>query len=148
MTRTSHTVVEELFAVVAATETFVDPEQIEEWAAVLRQRPPTEVFDALFGVFDTRDGMAQEVAGRLLLELRPPCTPGIPEAIRRILPTWNISVEELFEYFEALVGRETLLRALDDVSLQTLSEREQVALDTIRYWLAAFSQGYSSRDFQ
>jgi hypothetical protein len=142
---TSEAVVQELLEKATTAEEFIGPHQIEAWAEILRQRPAPEVFEALLGVFAVRDGMAQQAAGELLLAVRPACTLPIPEAIRQILPTWNVSVEEVVEYFEALFGREELLRALDEVGSQHLPEREQVALDTIHYWISAFSQGHTSR---
>lgn len=147
MPTTSETIVQELLATAKTGEEFIGPQQIGMWSEILRQCPRQEAFEALFGVFAVRDGTAQQAAGELLLAVRPACTLSIAEAVARILPTWNISVEELVEYFEALAGREVLLRALNEVRSQPLSESAQVALDTIHYWLCAFDQGYTSRGF-
>jgi len=145
MTDASNLVVQELLETARTADEFIGRQQIETWAEILRGRPPKEVFEALFGVFAVQDGMAQQAAGELLLEIRPACPLKLFDAIKRILPTWNVSVEELIEYFQAIAGRDALLQALAEVRAQQLSERELVALDTVHYWLSAFNQGYTSR---
>lgn len=77
----------------------------------------------------------QEYAGRLLLSLIPPCPPDVQTVIKRTLPTWDLSVEQLPMYFEAAIGREAVLQALDMLGSQGSSEQEQRTIETFRFWL-------------
>ena len=120
----------------------LDAQRLEQWLGVLRRRPAVEAFEALIGVFcnanrpDSRY-IDQEYAGRLLLSLTPPSPPDVQAVIKRTLPTWDVSVEQLPKYFEAAIGREALLQALDMLGSQGPSEQEQRAIETFRYWLHA-----------
>ena len=120
----------------------LDAQRLEQWLGVLRRRPGVEAFEALIGVFcnvnrpDSRY-LDQEYAGRLLLSLKPPSPPDMQAVIKRTLPTWNLSVEQLPMYFEAAIGREAVLQALDMLGSQGPSKQEQRAIETFRYWLHA-----------
>jgi hypothetical protein len=120
----------------------LDAQRLEQWLGVLRRRPALEAFEALIGVFcnthrpDTRF-IDQEYAGRLLLSLNPPNPPDIQAVIKRTLPTWDLSVEQLPMYFEAAMGREAVLQALDMLGSKCPSEQEQRAIETFRFWLRA-----------
>jgi hypothetical protein len=139
MTWTSGTVVLRLYEAVDTAQR-VDAQRLEQWISVLRRRPGDEVFNALIGVFRSADRphnrwLDQEYAGRLLLTLKPPCPLDIEATIKRILPTWDYSVEQLPQYFDAAVGRERVLQALDALRSCCSSEEEQRAIKTFRYWL-------------
>jgi|SRR5690242_5964200 hypothetical protein len=118
----------------------LDAQRLRQWLNVLRRRPAVEAFEALIGVFcnthrpDTRY-IDQEYAGRLLLSLNPPSPPDIQAVIKRTLPTWDLSVEQLPMYFEAAMGREAVLQALDMLGSQVSSKQEQRAIETFRFWL-------------
>jgi hypothetical protein len=120
----------------------LDAQRLEQWLGVLRRRPAVEAFEALVGVFcnasrpDSRY-LDQEYAGRLLLSLNPPGPPDVLAVIKRTLPTWDLSVEQLPMYFEAAIGREAVLQALDLLGSQSSSEQEQRAIETFRFWLRA-----------
>jgi len=138
VTWTSETVVSKLYETVDTTQRF-DGQRLEQWLSVLRRRTGDEVFAALIGVFGGVDRpqsryLDQEYAGKLLLALKPPCSSDVAATIKQILPTWDYSIEQLPWYFEAVVGREVVLRALDTLR-QCSSEEEQRAIETFRYWL-------------
>ncbi len=139
MNWTSGTVVLKLYETVDATRR-VDAQRLEQWLSVLRHRPVDEVFSALIEVFRSADRpqnryLDQEYAGRLLLALKPPCPLDIEATIKRVLPTWDYSVEQLPQYFDAAVGRERVLQALDALRSRCTSEEEQRAIETFRWWL-------------
>jgi hypothetical protein len=119
----------------AGLNKLVDKKRFRQWLEVLRQRPTDEVFEALIGVFCQRNYFAQQCAGELLLELNPPCPVPAQEAIRRVLPTWNASVEEVPLYFAGCMGLEAFRAALEDIEFEVSSERERRAIDTFRYWI-------------
>jgi len=137
----SEMVVSKLYETVDSTGR-LDAQRLEQWLGVLRRRPAVEAFEALVGVFcnasrpDSRY-LDQEYAGRLLLSLNPPSPPDVQAVIKRTLPTWDLSVEQLPMYFEAAIGREAVLQALDMLCSQGSSEQEQMAIETFRFWLRA-----------
>jgi hypothetical protein len=137
----SEMVVSKLYETVDSTGR-LDAQRLEQWLGVLRRRPAVEAFEALVGVFcnanrpDSRY-LDQEYAGRLLLSLNPPSPPDVQAVIKRTLPTWDLSVEQLPMYFEAAIGREAVLQALDMLGSQSSSEQEQRAIETFRFWLRA-----------
>jgi hypothetical protein len=138
---TSEMVVSKLYETVDSTGR-LDAQRFEQWLGVLRRRPTVEAFEALIAVFcnanrpDSRY-LDQEYAGRLLLSLKPPSPPDVQAVIKRTLPTWDLSVEQLPMYFEAAIGREAVLQALDMLGSQGSSELEQRAIETFRFWLRA-----------
>jgi hypothetical protein len=138
---TSEMVVSKLYGTVDSTGR-LDAQRLKQWLSVLRRRPAAEAFEALVGVFcnanrpDSRY-LDQEYAGRLLLSLNPPSPPDVQAVIKRTLPTWDVSVEQLPMYFVAAIGREAVLRALDMLGSQDSSEQEQRAIETFRFWLRA-----------
>lgn len=144
---TSDTVVSKIYDAADATGR-VDRQRLTQWIDMLRQRPGDEVFEALIGVFCNVDREAtldhvdkryvdQEYAGRILLAVKPPCSRDIQDVIKRTLATWDLSVEQLPWYFEAVAGREAVLQALDTLSTQVCSDHEQRGIDTFRFWLRA-----------
>ena len=138
---TSEMVVSRLYETVDSTGR-LDAQRLEQWLGVLRRRPAVEAFEALIGVFcnanrpDSRY-LDQEYAGRLLLFLKLPSPLDAQAVIKRTLPTWELSVEQLPMYFEAAMGREAVLQALDMLGSQGSSEQEQRAIETFRFWLHA-----------
>jgi hypothetical protein len=142
---TSETVVSKLYEAVD-TAGHLDEQRLEQWLEVLRRQPGDEAFDALMEVFCNADRPAsryldQEYAGRLLLALKPPSPSNVQAVIKRILPTWNLSIEELPWYFEEVIGRDALLAALDALDTQVCSEQERKAIETFRFWIRARSGG-------
>ena len=134
-------IVSKVYEAVDTTER-LDEQRLGQWLEILRHRPGDEAFNALIGVFCNAERRAsryldQEYAGRLLLALKPPSPPDVQAVIKRILPTWNLSVEQLPRYFEAVIGREPVLQALDVLRTQVCSEQEQRANETFRFWLRA-----------
>ena len=138
---TSEMVVSKLYEAVDTSEQ-PDEQRLEQWLEVLRRRPGDEAFNALIGVFcnaarPSSRCLDQEYAGRLLLALKPPSPLDVQDVIKRILPTWNLSVEQLPWYFEEVIGREPVLQALDLLRMEVCSEQEQRANETFRFWLRA-----------
>jgi hypothetical protein len=75
----------------------------------------------------------QEYAGRLLLRLKPPSPNDVKQTICDLLQHWDVSVEQLPWYLEAVVGE----RELRD-SLAALEQEGQIRRDvaeTVRFWL-------------
>jgi hypothetical protein len=64
----------------------------------------------------------------------------IYDAICSILANWNVSVEQLPEYFLARFGGE-LLNALNAVQLHATSDLEQRKIAIFRYWVNGYLHG-------
>ncbi len=101
------------------------------------------LFDVLFGVFTEPSEPVQhyhnqEVCGRYLCALRPPCHLPLKVALRDSLPRWNLSVEQLPWYLWQVFGREAVLQALQEIEAEdSLSEAHRTGITTCRYWLRA-----------
>ena len=141
MAWTSGIIVSKIYAAVDETKR-LDNQRLKQWTDLLRRRPANEVFEALMGVFCSRDRrdtrfLDQEYAGRILLALKPPCSEDVQNVIRRALATWDYSVEQFPWYFSAVVGQQAVLRALDAIDAQAGSREEREAVRTFRFWIRA-----------
>ena len=106
---------------------------------VMARSPKEVVFEALYGIF--RDApessyREQQVAGRLLLDLLPPCPLPLVDCIAGVLSTWNLSVEELPWYLAKCFGADAVEDALKQLEMRpALSDRETRSIETFRFWL-------------
>jgi hypothetical protein len=106
----------------------------------LRQVQPAELFFGLLQVFCSSEGEStesqrQELAGRLLLDLMPPCELPPEQVIRVVLQSYALSVEELPWYLLRQFGERVLTTAFDKCSVGPLSSRETRSLETMRFWV-------------
>ena len=120
----------------------VDQQQMDQLASMLGSCSPDEVFEGLYLIFlDESRGnkrfVDQEVAGKLLWALKPPCTREPAEAIGPTLRNYDLSVEELPLYFASQYGKETVLETLDELEATASSGQERRSIETFRYWLRA-----------
>lgn len=78
----------------------------------------------------------QEYAGRLMTELRPKIQDQLSDIIRDILPTWNVSVEQLPNYLADVFGRDCVTECASSmISDFPADSRERRALETICWWI-------------
>ena len=123
-----------------ASERFgLNPQQVHHIQRVACHADPAEVFAALFAVFEQTPRPEhgyhdQEYAGRALLAATPPCSLALSEAIRRALPNWNVSVEQLPLYFVEVFGKQVTLDTLNEMERSNPSKRDRSVLGTMRYW--------------
>lgn len=99
-----------------------------------------EVFWGLYAVFkvprrELRRYAHQALAGSLLLRLRPACPLPADEAIRSVLTSWEVSVEELPWYLALTCGEDALWNAIARLDAEPLSDRERLVLHAFRYWV-------------
>jgi hypothetical protein len=107
----------------------------------LEALPASERFSVLIRIFADasrpKDSFGdQEYAGRLLVDLRPSPRQSLDEIIRMVLPTWNVSVEQLPKFLADTFGTDELTR----ISSRLMSDyptdsREHRSLDTMRWWV-------------
>jgi hypothetical protein len=116
----------------------VDSQQYTQLVRVLRRVDPVELFEGIFTALTTDQRYpTQQMAGQLLLELRPPVRRASPEAlVRPLLSSWELSVEQVPWYFERVFGRDEIHRALRTLGEDpTLTTRESDALGALLSWL-------------
>ena len=107
----------------------------------LEALPASERFGVLIRIFAdssrAQDAFGdQEYAGRLLVELRPSPHQPLDEIIRAVLPTWNVSVEQLPFFLADTFGADEVTRASFRLEADYPADsREQRSLDTIRWWV-------------
>jgi hypothetical protein len=75
-------------------------------------------------------------AAYLLLELEPPCDLSCEEALRSVMPDWDISIEEVPLYLVTQFGKHELRRTVGVIAREAaLGEAERKRLETILYWI-------------
>ena len=71
------------------------------------------------------------------MELRPSPHQPLDEIIRAVLPTWNVSVEQLPFFLADTFSADEVARATSRLKGDYPADsREQKALDTIRWWIS------------
>jgi hypothetical protein len=116
----------------------INVQEQRELGRMAARLPPEGQYDVLARPFREpfpHEYDAQEYVGTVLLQLQPPCPIDPAAALRKTLPGWNRSVEQLPFYFERAFGREALLAAL--VELEAAGDVDPVKLATVRFWLKA-----------
>jgi len=111
----------------------------------LQQLPSAQRAEALLGVFTDRSRPEttfgdQEVAGRLLVAVRPECDRPLDDILRSTVSTWNVSVEQLPIYLRDRFGRDEVVEAATRLASEYSAEsREARALGTVRWWITGRS---------
>src|SRR5579862_2869235 len=80
----------------------------------------------------------------LLRELSPDCPVSCEEAVRAMLPSWDISIEEVPFYLAARFGTDRVRRAVRAIESGTLSDVQKRMLDTVLYWLGKYDEAYGT----
>ncbi len=120
----------------AALETALEQGQFKELIQTLRVVDQTELFYGLFplAVLHQWNGPSY-AAAFLLLELEPPCPLSCADAIRAMVPQWDVSIEEVPMYLMTQFGKVQMRQVIADLSGQAGSEDERTLLRVIGYWL-------------
>src|SRR5688500_151892 len=109
--------------------------RIPELAQRLREMSSTDQFQTLFPIAaDSQSHGPAFLAALFLFVLKPPCTITCDEAIRALLPNWDISIEEVPWYLASQFGREVVARAIENLTKETLDREPTVRLGTVKYW--------------
>jgi hypothetical protein len=98
-----------------------------------------ELFHGIFPLAVAAQGPGHSpiIASLLLLLLEPPSPLSAVDAVRELLPEWDVSAEEVPVYLVSQYGKRQLHTAMVELEqTQTLSNDEKVRLQTIRYWIA------------
>jgi hypothetical protein len=116
----------------------MNPQEVGDLERIVLRMPVQDRFDALAEPFaDPPDNafLAQEYAGQLLMKTSPPCPHDLHAVLRRLLPKWNRSVEELPWYLARVFGHDAVVRSLEVIDRAVEVDRELT--DTVRFWLSS-----------
>ncbi len=109
--------------------------------------------DAMLSVFEddhTNRFAAQEVAGGILWLLKPPYDGDIGSDLGRLIPKWDVSVEELPWYLAEVEGIEATQNAAKNRLCEDLPDELKKRYETVVWWLShrdppAFRQELDNR---
>jgi hypothetical protein len=102
----------------------------------LREMDSSAVFEAIFPVAAAAQSKGPAYrAACLLFVLKPGCPIPCKEAIRALLPDWDISIEEVPWYLALWFGRETMREAVAELGKEPLDQEQRVRLNTVQYWI-------------
>lgn len=132
-----------LTAVVQSADRFGadNPQQLAFLRSRLSRCASAEVSAGLLAVFveitpKELRSQRQELAGKLLDVAEQAGEFDLLECIRASLPNYELSVEQLPQYFGRLCGKQAVINALASVQANdALNETETVAARTMRWWL-------------
>jgi len=112
----------------------------------LRSFEPATLFDTLFAVSVLAQGGNYPVAfaGCALEALNPPCSLTVDEAVGRLMPEWDISLEEVVFYLAKQFGVAAVAEAAERRQSSSLANEEAVRLKAVRYWAGIYQSKSSS----
>lgn len=96
-----------------------------------------ERFGALLSLFtECNDYGAQQLAGRLLIDLKPDCPEKVTDILSSVAGTWNPSVEELPLYLSDTFGAPAVVETAIALEQRFAPDtRERQAMGTFAWWL-------------
>ena len=113
-----------------------NPQQANQLFFTLSKCNQQAVLEALFRIFysEAYYFTAQELAGRLLLDIKPKGLVSLKEILYPCLETYNLSVEELPYYIVDVYGYEEFETVLKNLESTKLSERQIRSINTMLWW--------------
>lgn len=101
--------------------------------------PQKERYFGLMGVFNIETYedrlLVQTFTGRLLLKIKPKPAESCEAALFRLLPSWDVSAEEVIFYIREQFGKAEVTKAVLNLKNKQLSEPEIAQLNSVIYWL-------------
>ncbi len=124
----------------------INPQQYSQIESMLRQLDSADVFRVLYTVLTNANRPTtrfadQELAGRLLIALQPPCPIEPREAIQELLNYYNLSIEQIPWYFAQQYGKQAVLEILEKLKTGVVDEQQQQCIETWKWWLQAWKGG-------
>jgi hypothetical protein len=107
----------------------------------LRALPQEQQFRILFpiavksqdhGIFPVLD------AATLLHRLSPECPVSCEDAVRALLPGWDISIEQVPFYLAARFGPARVFQAVASLEPEVTEKTQKVNLHTVSYWVHVY----------
>ncbi len=112
--------------------------------ADLDRIPGSALFDALFPVAIREQGQASgpvAMSAYALHALNPPCQLPIDDAIASLLPSWDISIEEVPWYLAKQFGSDAVLASVERIRARHTDPTALTRLQTVEYWIRAAPAG-------
>jgi hypothetical protein len=126
---------------VSRAKTFRD---VKPLVADLQGVPGPVIFNALFPIAVREQGEASgpvAFSAVALHALNPPCQLPIDDAVGSLLPSWDISIEEVPWYIAKQFGRDAVLASVERIRAQQTDQTALTRLRTIEYWIGATPAG-------
>ena len=104
----------------------------------LRKLPDEQQFRILFPIAVKRQGSGHFPvldAAILLNRLSPACPVSCEDAVRALLPEWDISIEQVPFYLAARFGPARVYEAIAALESEVTDKNQKVNLDTVSYWV-------------
>jgi len=117
---------------------YSNPQQWKQLVFAIKKSEEQQVYEALVKFFTTENAnnpIRQELAGRLLYELKPQANIQIEAVIKLSLENYDLSVEHYLFYFVERLGIEEVKRTIATINRKKLSETEINSLETMEFWL-------------
>ncbi|RYY86590.1 MAG: hypothetical protein EOO15_14095 [Chitinophagaceae bacterium] len=115
-------------------------QQVQYCASRLKNLPSEDVLTGLMTVFTEgapppAGSAAQELAGKLLIALAPSGDLNLESLLRKVLPRYELSVEQLPYHLANLIGKDKVYAATQTLEAERLTSTEHRALKTLQFWL-------------
>ena len=85
-------------------------------------------------------------AAQLLREFSPECPLKCEDALRALLPDWDVSIEEVPFYLAARFGSDRVRQAIVQAELAITSNTDKQRLKTVAYWLDRYDGAYAKNN--
>jgi hypothetical protein len=106
--------------------------------------PGSVLFNALYPVAVREQGQASgpvAMSAYALYALNPPCRLPVDDAVAALLPSWDISIEEVPWYLVKQFGREAIGESVERLRARESDQTSLTRLKTIEYWVRAAPAG-------
>jgi hypothetical protein len=90
--------------------------------------------------------MRQCDAARMIYRLKPKCPIGCREAIERMLPKWDNSLEEVVFYLVEQFGAEKMRATLGELKGEKTDEQGLRDISVVDYWVGCFEDMKKERE--
>src|SRR4051812_35442915 len=119
---------------------------IKPLVADLADVPGPVIFDALFPIAVREQGVASgpvAFSAVALHTLNPPCRLSVDDAVASLLPSWDISIEEVPWYLAKQFGGDAILASVERLRAQQSDQTALTRLRTIEYWVGLYRPGHN-----
>ena len=114
----------------------VEENRVRDLVSELSNMDETELFNGLYPIaIDAQWHGPSVAAAWMLVALEPTCPLTCEEAIRAMLPDWDVSIEEVPFYLTTQFGKQGILKTIQSLREQITSEEAIVVLRTVEHWV-------------
>lgn len=118
---------------------------LQQWKQLLfsiQKCEDQDIFEGLARCFTTtneNNSIRQELAGRLLYELKPKAIFELENILAASLDYFDLSVEHYLFYFVEYLGMEKVTKSIAAIDRKILTESKLRSLQTMEYWLKNYA---------